>query len=649
MSYLDSPRIHFRGWFQADVSTINNDVRFFQNDSFVPEYQQLDSNGSWNPRGTAVFRILDCSVTGGFLNGRTLTTLQDDAVIGLTLQNSVDHAPGKLVDLDPQQQMVSMIFGMKVRVAGPHNEALFAGNFYPAPFINLWKRQQTGPKTDQQLCAYYQSVLDNVVWAEHIESNLLNSLKAATQDDMLSINFNVYGFGRDPSQPRYTMGHLVGTIGPYLSGEPKQFVLGRQMITFAPNWPVPDSNVNSLQAKLAADGTSLTADFGNTFPIIDSSGAPTNLGPVQLGVLRTNPQQHITTVDSTGIVLIGDVPYLNETWYTQTAAVQTFDLTANPGAQQLLVSNPLVLVTPVSGSPAPTYNVLMQESIDGVYVRADSFVYRMNPGETEHVDFYATRFGKPLATSVINLSPTEGFMGGSGGGKTISPTPRPSAAIPDIGTPAEALEYKDSIPTDANGNAVLDLIASGDGPGNPRGYIAGQLYGIGYQLADQPAGYISNIMNYISVLVFDKKVVPDKPTWYQDIQPLFIQYGNLYPIMSQYVVDLNDYDAVVQRLSILQLAFSLPIRDPNHMPVTRDLGAGDRDTILKWMSTPGPDGKPLLGSPPIQPVLLAAPVTPSPEFEEVEAEPLQGAGKTLVIRQYKARQRAKLERESGGE
>ena len=649
MSYLDSPRIHFRGWFQADVSTINNDVRFFQNDSFVPEYQQLDSNGSWNPRGTAVFRILDCSVTGGFLNGRTLTTLKDDAVIGLTLQNAVDHAPGKLVDLDPQQQMVSMIFGMKVRVAGPHAEALLAGNFYPAPFINLWKRQQTGPKTDQQLCAYYQSVLDNVVWAEHIESNLLNSLKAATQDDMLSINFNVYGFGRDPSQPRYTMGHLVGTIGPYLRGEPKQFVLGRQMITFAPNWPVPDSNVNSLQAKLADDGNSLTADFGNTFPIIDSSGAPTNLGPVHLGVLRTNPQQHITTIDSSGIVLIGEVPYLNETWYTQTAAVQTFDLTANAEAQQLLVGNPLVLVTPVIGSPAPTYNVLMQESVDGVYVRADSFVYRMNPGETQRVDFYATRFGKPLAKSVIKLSPTEGFMGGSGGGKTISPTPRPAAAIPDIGTPAEALEFKDSVPTDANGHAVLDLIASADGPKNPRGYIAGQLYGIGYQLADQPAGYISNIMNYISVLVFDKKVVPDKPTWYQDIQPLFTQYGNLYPIMSQYVVDLNDYDAVVQRLSILQLAFSLPIRDPNHMPVTRDLGAGDRDTILKWLSSPGPDGKPLLGSPPIQPVLLTAPAAPFEESEEVEAEPLQGAGKTLVIRQYKARQRAKLERESGGE
>ena len=60
-------------------------------------------------------------------------------------------------------------------------------------------------------------------------------------------------------------------------------------------------------------------------------------------------------------------------------------------------------------------------------------------------------------------------MGGSGGGDTISPNPRPAAAIPAIGTPANALEYKDSIPTDANGRAVLDLTASDDGPGNPRG------------------------------------------------------------------------------------------------------------------------------------------------------------------------------------
>src|SRR5579872_4231298 len=76
MSYLDSPRLHFRGWFQADVSTINNDVRFFQNASFVPEYQQLNQNdkgliqNNWNPEGTGVFRFLDCAVTS--LDGITV-------------------------------------------------------------------------------------------------------------------------------------------------------------------------------------------------------------------------------------------------------------------------------------------------------------------------------------------------------------------------------------------------------------------------------------------------------------------------------------------------------------------------------------------------------------------------------------------------
>lgn len=80
MSYLDAPRLHFNGWFQVDVSTINNDVRFFQNESFVPEYQQLNQNGSWNPEGTGIFRLLDCSVTGGFLDGRQLVSAADDSI-----------------------------------------------------------------------------------------------------------------------------------------------------------------------------------------------------------------------------------------------------------------------------------------------------------------------------------------------------------------------------------------------------------------------------------------------------------------------------------------------------------------------------------------------------------------------------------------
>ena len=654
MSYLDSPRIHFRGWFQADVSTINNDARFFQNESFLPAYQELNANRSWNPKGTGIFRILDCYVTGGFLKGRSLSKPSDDPVIGLTLQNANDRPPGKLVDLDPQQQMVSQIWGMQVRLAGPQAEELFKGEYKPAAFTNLWFRQQSGVPRDQQLCAYYQSVLENVEWSKKIDSPLLTKLKTSTQDKMLSIHFNLYGYGRDSTIPRYTMGHLVGTIGPYLRGEPRHFVRGRHMLAyFGPggsDWPQSESNVNSLQAKVAADRRSLTVDFGNSFPIVDASGAPTDIGPVQLGVLRTNTPGHITSVDVSEFVLIGEVPYLDEAWYTQTAAVQTFDLSKNLAAKQLLSRHPLVLVTPLLG--APTYKVLLQESINGLYVRADSFVYRLNPGETQRVDFYATQFGRPLAASTISINPTEGFMGGSGTSGNPVPALNPPAAIPANNVPPEALSFATSGPTDRHGRAALDMIASPAGPGNARGYLAGQLYGVGYQLADQPPGYIRNLLDYVSVLVYDQKDVPDKPTWYQDIQKLFTQYGNLYPIMSKYVVDLTNYDSVVERVGILQLAFSLPIVDPNHMPVTRDLGEGDRQTILKWLSSPGPDGKPLLGSLPPKTAFAAQPPAPlatSSAAEDIELQPLQGGGKTSFILQYKARRRTILERESGGQ
>lgn len=637
MSYLDSPRLHFRGWFQADVSTINNDVRFFQNESFVPEYQKLDQNKSWNPEGSGIFRLLDCSVTGGFLDGRSLTTGADDPVMGLSLQNANQRAPGKLVDLDPQQQMVSQIWGMQVRLVGPGAQTLFQGEYKPAAFTSLWQRQQQGAPMDQQLAASYQSVLEQVIWSDTSDSPLLQALEAATQDGMLSIEFNVYGYGRDSTIPRYTMGHIVGTIGPYRSGEPKHFVLGRQMIAYAPqSFTQPAGGVNNLQAKLSEDEFSLTVDFGNSFPILDANSGLMDIGQVLLGVLSSDPVARQTTIDSSQVTLIGEVPYLDAGWYTQTAGVQAFDLTNNPAAQELLPQRPLVLLSPIEASTS--YKVLLQESINGVYVRADSFVFRIDPGETQQAEFYASRFGAPLAGSVVSVSATEGMMGGSGGGAKIEPPARPHAAIPDIGTPAEALGYAANVTTDANGCAALALIASPEGPGTPRGYISGQLYGLAYQLASQPVGYLSNPLNYVSILAYSKKELPEHPTWYQDIQPLFTQFGNLYPIMSRHVVDLKDYASVASRINILKLAFSLPMRDPNHMPVTRDLGAGDRATILKWLSSPGPDGLPLLGTPPIQPIELSA--VAASGAPDIDLLPLQGAGKTSVVLQYEQRRKA---------
>ncbi len=83
--------------------------------------------------------------------------------------------------------------------------------------------------------------------------------------------------------------------------------------------------------------------------------------------------------------------------------------------------------------------------------------------------------------------------------------------------------------------------------------------------------------------------VPDQPTW-DDIADIMLQYSNLYPIMSKYLVNLASPDALQAQRNILLFAFSQDINNTMHMPVTRDLSAAKRQTILKWLAHPAGAG-----------------------------------------------------------
>jgi hypothetical protein len=625
VSYLDSPRLHFRGWFQADVSTINNDVTAFD---AGPSAGAPDPG--WNPEGTGIFRLVDCTVTGGFIDGRPLR-VGDDSAIGMTIQNADERPPGKLVDLDPQQQMVSMIFGMQVRLVSSSLQTTMRGEFKPAPFINLWRRQISGLRTDQMLGAMYQSVLEDVTWPGESESRLVRALRDASQERKLAIEFAVYGYGRDPAIPGYTMGRVTGTVGPWRAGEPDHFVMGRHMIAPSPLFGTPPGRVGTLQAKVAGDGRSITVDFGNSFQVETADSGLADIGKVLLGVLTTNPDAIQKSVAESEIAIIGEVPYRDTNWYTQTSGVEAFDLSGNDDAARYLPDCPLVLVSPAAGA-ANGYDVRLQESIDGMYVRADQFVFRIDPGAIQTIDFYATRFGAPLAGAGIALSNAGPFLARLGGTPPDLSIPPDGLSIPPAAGPPVV------ITTGSNGHAAFSLQANPDGPtlgGDawPRGYLAGQLYALGYQMEKQPPNYVSNAGNFVSILAYSRRRRPNHvpPTWYDDIQPLFAQYGKLYPIMSRYVVDLSDYASVVARRSVLRLALSLPQSDPNHMPVTRDLGSADRQMILQWLAANGADGLPPLGTLPRQAVAATrAEARPA----GVNLDPLQKAGKTAVILRY---------------
>jgi len=637
MSYLDIPRLHFSGRFQADISTVNNDVRYYDNAGFQDKYQTMSGGGAWNPEGTGIFRLVDCKITGARTAQGSISTPAEDPVIGMALENADDRVFGKLVDLDPQQQMVSQIWGMRLRLTDGKEPALFSGEFVPAPFTNLWLRQQSGVKMDQVLAALYQSVLHNVAWQDSVNSKLLDALRRASEDGYLAIDMNVYGYGRDPTIPRYTLGRVNGTIGPYHSSEPKHFVMGRQMVAaLNPSDDVypfaPTNGVYTFQAKVL-DNKSVAADLGNALQIVDASGKLVPIGTLQLAVLKTtDPNTLQTIVTPSQVAILGTFDYQQTGWYDKTAGIQDFDFSADPWCVANIASRPLALVQPGSNN---TYNVLVQETLGGLYVRADDFVCRIEADKSAAVEFYASRYGAPLSASVT-FGTDAGLMGGTGAGDQPLNPPVPT---PDIATPANGASWPATVATDSQGKAVLNVKAGRLNPQYPRGYIDGQLYGIGYQLTQRPAGSLDNFWNFVSVLVFSPFQAPAKPAWFPDIAPIMQQYGNLYPIMSKHLVDLGDYASVVEHLKILELAFSLPIEDPNHMPVTRDLSDGKRDMILTWMKTPGADGLPLKGTPPLAAAVSAAPMATVPDVA-VHLDPLQTAGKTAVLLEYQARRKA---------
>ena len=98
-------------------------------------------------------------------------------------------------------------------------------------------------------------------------------------------------------------------------------------------------------------------------------------------------------------------------------------------------------------------------------------------------------------------------------------------------------------------------------PGNPRGYLDGQIYLVSYQLAGQQQTN-PQVPDVVVLHVRDAFVPPAEPSSADDIAPILVQFGNLYPIMSRWLVDLGDYDAVVRSREILEFAFSRDIEDP---------------------------------------------------------------------------------------
>jgi hypothetical protein len=439
----------------------------------------------------------------------------------------------------------------------------------------------------------YQSVLHDLEWADDLShSPLLTAMQTgAGAGGRLSVKFNVDGINMQAGTVNFMRGRITGTIGVAHAGEPTYFVRGRQLMATssgAAGFPVPAGGLNNCVASLDEARSMVHLDLGNALPTASPGGRLADLGVLELAYVNPRLPSPVS---------IGAVDYTAADFYTASAGVVSFAVPAY--AVPIVKANQLLILKPEGGQQA----IAIAEPPTGLHCRADEFVFRLDAGETATAEVWASAFGQPYPGAQITVIQDPVQLQGQA---VTMPGDQPWPVVAD---PPEAIDFPGSIVADEHGIASLPI--SSHDPGNPRGYLDGQVYGVRPMLQETVvpgAQYPFNVWEFISVHVYDAFTAEEPPTWNGCIHPILQQYANLYPLMGD-IVDLGDYDSVCGMREMLLLAFELPIASPNSMPVTRDLSQAKRKAILQWLGTLGPDGKPLEGPPP-PPTATAPPPSP---------------------------------------
>lgn len=655
MSYLNLPRLTFAGLFEADVNTVNNDVRNYDVSTFEPRFQTPQTpapdgqgtiyNGWWNPNGSNAFRLLDCSVRGGA--GPEGKAVPGDPALKLRLNAQFGRTAAKIVDLDPQFQFASALWGLRIVLTPDGETVAMSATLLPTSFRDIYFGRVVDKATGRPLpgspsaSARFTGTLQDIEWGPGVEdSPLLSGLKASAEanDGRLSMSLMTYGYSKTPVQQGFTFGTLVGSIGPWRRGNPLMFAPSRRFAPATAGAPASASGIGFMDGALSADGKVLSLDFGNSLPmwqVADNGPHATpsghrivlrDLGPLKVVVLKeadavsSNPHGLAMVASSSeGDPLtpdqyeeIGTVEGYDIDWLLATGGIA--DLAVPEAAQALIGDRPLAILT---GDGAGGGTIAIRETIDGIFVRADNFVQRLDAAASgwvsSTVTLYTLRFGKPYpdAQLLISLLPPDNTGGGAGADE-VKP---PQTEIPYINVPADKLSLPPAVTADADGVATLTY--SAEDPGNPRGYIDGQVYTIAYAF---PAAGQSPMpgLDQIAVHVRDAFVPPATPSWETDIAPVLVQYGNLYPVMSRGLFSFSDYGTVTSNARLLYLAFTRPIEDPNYMPATRDMSAGKLRMIVDWLAGFLPEAPSAYGALPVPPegAVLSDPALPKTTGED---------------------------------
>lgn len=397
-------------------------------------------------------------------------------------------------------------------------------------------------------------------------------------------------YSKKPMPTDFLYGKATGSVGPVEKFESTFFVRNRMMCP-QPSWvsQLPAKAVPQLTGNpcyfapffTSADGKSVVVNLGNSLPTDVPGFTPWEevLGELWLVAL---PKGKISPNEATPLA---QIPH-DEQFISQNAGF--FSATLEEDVSDL----PLGILSVL---PSGDKHLLLAENKDGHYLRADQFVYRMNPGmstttefprgDTASVDIHVLKFGQPVKdgtqitmtmmteTEALLYTPNTLGTSGSNGIKNVS-VPQDALKLTPKNPPDNPASGK---PTSVTVNSIATFNLSCTPPGNPRHYVDGQVYFLNYGFGDPSIGpfFIQNQNDLVSIQVYNEKA-EEAPA------DILAKWGRLYKIMNF----LTDEGKVKQidRRNMIKLLLEKPFTELQHMPVTRDMSEPQRAKIVSWIN-----------------------------------------------------------------
>ena len=284
------------------------------------------------------------------------------------------------------------------------------------------------------------------------------------------MKFNVDGFSMTPGA-RFMTGRIVGTIGPAGPDEPRHFVAGRQfMATAGPGaaaFFAPAGEVNFCVAAVDHATRRVYLDLGNALPTTAPGGPHVRARRPRAvpGACRAGGGSG-WRAQSIGV--LSAAYYTDPAWYPATAGIAVFPPDRPLTDDELAAVSRRPALRWSRPAPGGQPTVLISEPADGLFVRADQFVFRLSPGERRRWSCTPPGSGaRTPGAGVITVPVPEQLQPDS---------PLAPGQAPPVAVPADAVQYPVRVVTDARGRARLRMRARD--PGRPRDYIDGQVYAL---------------------------------------------------------------------------------------------------------------------------------------------------------------------------